>query len=152
MNYLSGRYRKPIVRSARTVSAAGVAKCRFPLPRAASAEPEQLSALSLSVPVSTKPTPGRDDPSLHVSFPFSRTIGAIWRRRKAQAGCTPSPPLRPNIFTKAALPRAWQRILRIDHSADRSGLNSQSSVLKLYSDCNMNRFGMYIVLWRSCAL
>ena len=133
------------MRSARTVSAAGVAKCRFPLPRAASAEREQLSALSISVPVSTKPTPGWDDPSLHVSFPFSRTIGAIWRRRKAQAGCTPSPPLRPNIFTKAALPRAWQRILRVDHSADRSGLNSQSSVLKLYSDCNMNRFGMYNV-------
>jgi len=54
--------------------------------------------------------------------------------------------------SEAALPRAWQRILRVDHSADRSGLNSQSSVLKLYSDCNMNRFGMYIVLWRSCAL
>jgi hypothetical protein len=132
------------VRSAHTLSVAGVVKCRFPLPRAASAEREQLSALSISVPVSTQPTPGRDDPSLHVSFPFSR--------RKAQAGCTPSPPLRPNIFTKAALPRAWQRILRVDHSADRSGLNSQSSVLKLYSDCNMNRFGMYILLWRSCAL
>ena len=65
------------MRSAHTLSVAGVVKCRFPLPRAASAEREQWSALSISVPVSTQPTPGWDDPSLHVSFSSSRTIGAI---------------------------------------------------------------------------
>ena len=61
------------MRSAHTLSVSGVVKCRFPLPRAASAEREQLSALSISVPVSMQPTPGRDDPSLHVSFSSSRT-------------------------------------------------------------------------------
>ena len=129
------RFRKPIVRSARTVSAAGVAKCRFPLPRAASAEREQLSALSLSVPVSTQPTPGWDDPSLHVSFPFSRTIGAIWQRRKAQAGCTHL-----RRFDRIFLPKPHCRArgkesCEVGHSADRSGLNSQSSVLNVILSC-----------------
>lgn len=111
------------MRSAHTLSVAGVVKCRFPLPRAASAEREQLSALSISVPVSMQPTPGRDDPSLHVSFSSNRTSAPF-----AGAG-----KLRPVVLHH----RRFDRIFYQSRTAARVAKNAPSS--RGVSSCHSTR-------------